>query len=130
MAQFSRLFPRGLAVAVGLLLVVASRAASDGNSIKKDITLDSPTEVATTKLPAGTYRLTVNGTQATFERDGKVIAKVPFMWKQLTEKARYDALVFSKGTLTEVDFAGKTQVIDFAAAGGSAEAGSSAPVNQ
>jgi hypothetical protein len=76
----------GLAVAVGLPLAVASRAASDGNSIKKDITLDSPTEVATTKLPAGTYRLTVNGTQATFEHDGKVIAKVPFMWKQLTRE--------------------------------------------
>ena len=104
----SRMLYRELAIVMGLTLAIPLWA----KPLKKSITLYSPARVGNTALPAGKYELILNDKEATFEKDNKIVAATPYQWKQIA-KSPVDAIVFNKDVLTEIEFSGKSQAIEF-----------------
>jgi hypothetical protein len=96
--------------AVAIALPVWSTAA---DSLHKTVHIGSAATVAGKALGEGDYDLMVNGNQAKFTIKGKVVAEVPCTWKNLPAKAEHDIVMIDAGALTEVQFQGKTQAIDF-----------------
>jgi len=85
--------------------------------LKKSIELYSPARVGNTALLAGQYELIVDDKVAiaTFEKNNKIVAEIPYQLIRIA-KAPMDAMVFDKkGELTEIDFSGKSQAIEFTA---------------
>ena len=102
-----------LAIVVGLTLALPVWA----KPLKKSIELYSPARVGNTVLLAGQYELFVDDKTAiaTFEKSNKVVAEIPYQLIRIA-KASTDAMVFDKkGELTEIDFSGKSQAIEFPA---------------
>ena len=97
-------------VATGMALPIWVTAA---DSIHKTIHLGSNTTVAGKSLAEGDYDLMVNGNQAKFTMKGKVVAEVPCTWKTLPSKAGHDLVLMDGAAVTEIEFQGKTQAIDF-----------------
>jgi len=97
-------------VAIGMALPIWVTAA---DSIHKTVHIGSNATVAGKTLTEGDYDLMVNGNQAKFTSKGKVVAEVPCTWKTLPSKADHDIVMIDGGALTEVQFQGKTQAIDF-----------------
>jgi hypothetical protein len=98
-------------VAAGMALPLWATAATD--SLHKTVHLGSAATVAGKSLQEGDYDLVVSGTQAKFERKGKVVAEVPCTWKTLPAKAEHDGVEINAGAVTEIEFKGNTQAIDF-----------------
>jgi len=105
----SRFFTALVATAMALPLWVT--AATD--SLHKTVRLGATVTVAGKTLQAGEYDLVVSGNQAKFSSKGKVVAEVPCTWKTLPAKADHDLVLSSGGTVTEIEFKGTTQAIDF-----------------
>ena len=108
-----RILYRELAIMVGLTLALPMWA----KPLKKSIELFSPARVGNTALLAGQYELVVDDKTAiaTFEKNNKVVAEIPYQLIRIA-KAPTDAMVFDKkGELTEIDFSGKSQAIEFTA---------------
>ena len=98
-------------VAIGMALPIWSAVAAD--SIKKTVHFGATATVAGKTLQEGDYDLVVTGTQAKFSSKGKVVAEVPCTWKTLPAKSEHDMVMITGGAVTEIDFQGKTQAIDF-----------------
>ena len=98
-------------VATGMTLPLWVSAATD--SLHKTIHLGTTATVAGKTLQEGEYDLVVSGNQAKFESKGKVVAEVPCTWKTLQAKAEHDVVMMDGGAVTEIEFQGKTQAIDF-----------------
>jgi hypothetical protein len=98
-------------VATGLVLPLWVTAAPD--SLHKTIHLGATATVAGKTLQEGDYDLVVTGNQAKFESKGKVVAEVPCTWKTLQAKAEHDLVLTDGGAVTEIEFQGKAQAIDF-----------------
>jgi hypothetical protein len=98
-------------VAIGLALPFWVTAATD--SLRKAVYLGSTATVAGKTLQAGDYDLVVKGNQAKFERKGAVVAEVPCTWKTLPAKSDHDGVDIDHGAVTEIQFKGNTQAIDF-----------------
>jgi hypothetical protein len=86
-------------------------AATD--SLHKTVHLGATATVAGKTLQEGEYDLVVSGNQAKFASKGKVVAEVPCTWKTLPAKADHDVVLTSGSAVTEIQFQGKTQAIDF-----------------
>ena len=98
-------------VATGLALPLWVTAATD--TLHKTVHLGASATVAGKPLPEGDYDLVVTGNQAKFESKGKVVAEVPCTWKTLQAKSDHDVVIIEAGAVTEIEFQGKTQAIDF-----------------
>jgi hypothetical protein len=98
-------------VATGMALPLWVSAATD--SLHKTIHLGATATVAGKTLQEGDYDLVVSGNQAKFQSKGKVVAEVPCTWKTLQAKAEHDVVMMDGGAVTEIEFQGKTQAIDF-----------------
>jgi hypothetical protein len=83
------------------------------DSLHKRVHLSSPATVGGKTLQEGDYDLMISGNQAKFTSNGKVVAEVPCTWKTLETKAAYDQVLINGGAVTEIEFQGKTQAIDF-----------------
>ena len=98
-------------VALGMALPVWATAA---DSLHKTVHIGSNATVAGKALTSGDYDLVVDGNQAKFtSKRGKVVAEVPCTWKNLPAKAEHDMVMIDSGAVTEVQFQGKTEAIDF-----------------
>ena len=109
----SRILYREVAIVVGLAFALPMWA----KPLKKSIELYSPARVGNTALLAGQYELIVDDKVAiaTFEKNNKIVAEIPYQLIRIA-KAPMDAMVFDKkGELTEIDFSGKSQAIEFTA---------------
>jgi hypothetical protein len=87
--------------------------AAGTDSLHKRVHLSSPATVGGKTIPEGDYDLIISGNQAKFTSNGKVVAEVPCTWKTLETKAAYDQVLIDGGAVTEIEFQGKTQAIDF-----------------
>ena len=105
----SRFFAALLATGMALPLWVS--AATD--SLNKKVHIGSNTTVAGKTIKVGDYDLVVSGNQAKFERGGKVVAEVPCTWKTLPSKSEHDLVLMDGSAVTEIEFKGNTQAIDF-----------------
>lgn len=78
-----------------------------------NIKIDSTINISNKQLVPGRYKIFVEGNEAKFERDGKVVAEAPCQVKTLPEKAKFDEIKTDHDRLTEIDLSGKTQSIQF-----------------
>jgi len=98
-------------VATGMAFPVWVTSATD--SLNKKVHIGANVTVAGKSIKEGDYDLVVSGTQAKLERGGKVVAEVPCTWKPLENKADHDVVLTNGGAVTEIEFKGNTQAIDF-----------------
>jgi len=74
-----------------------------------------PTTIGTTQLNPGNYELRAQEGQFELQviRDGKVVATIPCQWTELTNKAADSEVILSNNQVTGVQFAGRTESIQF-----------------
>jgi hypothetical protein len=100
--------------AVFALMAIPSWAKNNSNgSLSATIDLNSKAALNNTTLVPGEYRVVVEGNQAKFEKDGKVVAEVPCTLKTLSTKATQTEFVVDHDRLTEIKVSGKTEAIEF-----------------
>jgi hypothetical protein len=80
-----------------------------------ELEITQPTVIADTQLSPGDYEIRVKdgATQASVVQDGKVVAEVPCQWIQLPKKPVNSQVISSNNQITEVDFGGKTEAVQF-----------------
>jgi hypothetical protein len=106
-----RMLSRCLAILA--IAVMAAPLWAATSSIRKDIDITNKTEVNGKMLQPGNYELVVNGNQAKFEKNGKIVADAPCKWTPLKTTSQYDALLYNKNMLTGIQFQGRNQAISF-----------------
>lgn len=74
---------------------------------------DGNVTIAGTQLKPGEYQLKVddNADHLQVTQNGKLIAKVPVQWIQLSNKPATTQVGIDSNQIIEVDFAGKTQAV-------------------
>ena len=82
-------------------------------TVKTTINLQQQVTMHNSTLTPGRYEVVVEGNQAKFKQDGKVVAEIPCTWKTLPSKSQYSAVLVKNNQITEIDFSGKTQAINF-----------------
>lgn len=98
-------------LAASILVAVPVWAHTDSVQLQ----LDHPVTISGTQLKPGDYNLKVedSGKDVNIFQDGNKIAQVPCKWVQLSKKAEYSDVQFTKNRITELDFHGKTQAVRF-----------------
>src|SRR6266436_8666335 len=81
---------------------------------EKSVHIQHRFQVGDTTLAPGDYTIIVDGGEATFEQGRKVVAKVSCAVKESGEKYSADSIVYANAAITEIRFAGQSQVITFA----------------
>jgi len=86
-----------------------------GDSITANIKLNVTTNVGSTKLAPGNYKVVADGSKAKFEQGNKVVAEVPCTLKDFTGKIIDTTFIVDHDQMTEIQVAGKSKTIEFAA---------------
>ena len=86
-----------------------------GDSITVNIKLNVATNVGSTKLAPGNYKVVADGSKAKFEQGNKVVAEVPCTLKDFTGKVIDTTFIIDHDQMTEIQVAGKSKAIEFAA---------------
>jgi len=105
----NRVLSRGLILLAALAYSFSAWAAP----AKKSVHIQHRLQVGDTTLAPGDYTIIVDGSEATFEQGHKVIAKVSCAVKEGGEKYSTDAVIYANAAITEIRFAGQSQVITF-----------------
>lgn len=93
---------------------------------KKNIRVQHPLQVGDTTLAPGDYTVVVDGNEATFNQGHKVVAKVSCAMKESGTKSPQDVVVYgANAAITELRFAGQSQVVTFTPTAASTPAKSS-----
>ena len=107
-------FVMGILAALMLAIPVAAHASAEPKNAKPTVTtidIQSPTSLSGKTLEAGTYRISMDDTKVTVERDGKVVAEAPAQWKDGASKAPYTSFVKDESGIREIHLRGKTRYI-------------------
>lgn len=96
-------------------ITIPSWAADNGSSsLTAKIKVSSNTNLSNnTTLAPGDYKVTREGNQAKFEKDGNVVAEVPCTVKTLPAKASQTQVRRNGDRLEEIQISGKTEAIEF-----------------
>jgi hypothetical protein len=100
-------------MAITAMAVPMWAKSASPRAVSATVYFDSTAKVGSRTLSAGTYKVIAEGSQAKFERDGKIVAEVPCTWKTLPNKAATDEFVMDHNQLTEIQVQGKTQAVEF-----------------
>ena len=96
---------------LALLAAVALTVPAFAKPLSKTINLNQTAKLGTAQLQAGEYRLLIDGTKATVQRGGKVVAESEGRWEERDKKYENTELVSNaNGQLLELRFAGKKNV--------------------
>jgi hypothetical protein len=106
-----RMFSRSLMFLAIAAMAIPMCAAT--SSLHKTIDITNKTDLNGKMLQPGYYTLVVNGNQAKFEMNGKLVANAPCSWTTMKNKSQYDALLYTRDELTGIQFEGSKQVINF-----------------
>jgi hypothetical protein len=80
---------------------------------RKSVHIQHRLQVGDTTLAPGDYMIVIDGSEVTFEQGHKVVAKVSCAVKDRGEKSSIDAIIYANEAITEIRFAGQSQVITF-----------------
>jgi len=105
----TRVVSRGLILAAALAISITAWAAP----ARKTVHIQHRLQVGDTTLAPGDYTIVVDGNEATFNQGRKVVAKVSCAVKENSEKSASDAVIYADTAITELRFAGQSQVITF-----------------
>src|SRR5579864_6067504 len=109
-----RSLPLFLAIMALSAMSVSVWAKNDaGDTITTNLKLTSTTNVGTTKLAPGEYKVTADGSKAKFQQGNKVVAEVPCTLKDFAGKINDTTYVLDSDQLTEIQVAGKSKAIEF-----------------
>jgi hypothetical protein len=112
--MFRRSLPFFLAIMALTVMSASVWAKNDsGDTITTNVKLTVATTVGTTKLDAGTYKVTADASKAKFQLGNKVVAEIPCTLKDFTAKINETTFVIDNNKLTEIQVAGKTKAIEF-----------------
>jgi hypothetical protein len=82
--------------------------------ITKTINITQSAKVGKADLQAGEYRLSIDGTKATVQKGGHVLAESEGRWEDRSTKSAYDSvLIGENGQVKEVRFSGQSRVFVF-----------------
>jgi len=97
-----------------LLAALAYSFAAWAAPAKKSVHIQHRLQVGDTTLAPGDYTIVVDGSEATFEQGHKVVAKVSCAVKESGTKSPQDVVVYdANAAITEIRYAGQSQVITF-----------------
>jgi hypothetical protein len=100
---------------MALLAVIALAVPLFAKPVSKTINITQAAKVGKVDLQAGEYRLLIDGTKATVQKGGKVVAESEGRWEDRSAKSSYDSLLISEnGQVKEVRFSGQARVFVFA----------------
>jgi hypothetical protein len=103
-----------LAIMALSMMSVSVWAKNDsGDSLTANVKLTSATTIGTTKLAAGSYKVTVEGGKAKFQQGSKVVAEIPCTVKDFSGKINETTFILDHDQLSEIQVAGKNKSIDF-----------------
>jgi hypothetical protein len=109
-----RSLPLFLAIMALTAMSVSVWAKNDsGDSITANVKFTSTTNVGTTKLAPGQYKIIADGSKAKFEQGSKVVAEVPCTLKDFNGKIIDTTFVMDHDQLTEIQVSGKSKAIEF-----------------
>lgn len=66
------------------------------------------------QIDPGSYRISVDDSKVTLERNGKMVAEASVQWKDETSKARYTNIVTEANKITQIHFSGKMRYVQIA----------------
>jgi hypothetical protein len=99
---------------IALLAAVALAVPAFAKPFAKTINVIQTAKIGKAELRAGAYRLQIDGTRATVQKDREVVAESEGRWEDRSTKATYDSLLLSEnGQVKEVRFAGQSRVFVF-----------------
>ena len=103
------------AVSRGLILLTALAFSFPAWAVpaKQTIHIKQALQVGDTTLAPGDYTVAVDGNEATFQRGNKIVAKVSCATKDSGQKYSDNAVIYANTAITEIRFAGQSQVITF-----------------
>jgi hypothetical protein len=105
-----RVLFRGLILLAALAYSFSAWAAP----AKKTVHIQHRLQVGDTTLAPGDYTIVVDGSEARFEQGRKVVARVPCAIKESGTKSPQDVVVYdANAAVTEIRYAGQSQVITF-----------------
>ena len=84
-----------------------------GDSITASVRFSSAMNIGTTKLAAGDYKITADGSKAKFQKGSKVVAEVPCTLKDFAGKINETTYIVDHDQLTEIQVSGKSKAIEF-----------------
>ena len=106
----NRVVSRGLILVSALALSFPAWAAP----ARKNVHIQHRLQVGDTTLAPGDYTVVVDGNEATFNQGHKVVAKVSCAMKESGMKSPQDVVVYdANSAITELRFAGQSQVVTF-----------------
>jgi len=97
-----------------LLAAIALAIPVFAKPFTKTINVIHNAKIGKAELGAGAYRLKIDGTKATVQKDREVVAESEGRWEDRSTKATNDSLLLSEnGQVKEVRFAGQSRVFVF-----------------
>lgn len=93
-----------LAVAVALVLPAAAKSNT------KSLNISAPISIAGTQLPAGDYKLNIDGDTITIEKGNKVMATVTGTWDDRKHKPAATGYLTQQDQIQEIYIQGDTRV--------------------
>jgi hypothetical protein len=106
----TRVVSRGLILVAALAISFPAWAAP----ARKTVHIQHRLQVGDTTLAPGDYTVVVDGNEATFNQGKKVVAKVSCAVKESGTKSPQDVVVYdANAAITEIRYAGQSQVVTF-----------------
>lgn len=101
---------RSLAVCAAVVAAIPLIA----KPVNKTFNITESAKIGRADLRAGEYRLIIDGTKATVQKDRQVVAESEGRWEDRSTKPAHDSvLIGENGQVKEVRFAGQTRVFVF-----------------
>jgi hypothetical protein len=108
-----RWFPTILGILVLSALSITAWAKNESSeALTASIKLTAATNVGSTKLEPGDYKVVVDGGKAKFQKGNKDVAEVPCTVKDLSIKINNTTFVIDHDQITEIQVAGKSKAIE------------------
>jgi hypothetical protein len=109
---------RSLPIFLAIMALTATSVSvwaknDSGDTITANLKLTTTTNVGTTKLAPGEYKVIADGTKAKFQQGNKVVAEVPCTLKDFSGKVNETTFVLDRDQLTEIQVSGKSKAIEF-----------------
>lgn len=97
-----------------LCAAVAAALPVLAKPVNKTFNITESAKIGRADLRAGEYRLIIDGTKATVQKDRQIVAVSEGRWEDRSTKAANDSvLIGENGQVKEVRFAGQTRVFVF-----------------
>jgi len=109
---------RSLPIFLAILALTAMGASAwakndSGDTITASVKFTTTTNIGSTKLPAGDYKVIADGSKAKFQQGNKVVAEVPCTLKDFAGKINETTFIIDHDKLTEIQVSGKSKAIEF-----------------